>query len=101
MKTFFTAVGECLRNRNYRLLLLGLLFLSATIGVRETLNSHMNLFFWELPATKIRAFALASPPAYILAFVFTARMHKRMVEKRSTAIFGITLVMFAAFRSLR
>ena len=99
MKTFFEAITDCLKNRNYRVLLLGLLFLSATIGVRETLSSHMNLFFWELPENKIRNFALASPPAYILAFIFTARLHHRL-EKRSTVIFAVGVLMFASVTPL-
>ncbi len=99
MKSFLEAIGDCLKNGNYRVLLLGLLFLSATIGVRETLSSHMNLFFWELPENKIRNFALASPPAYILAFIFTARLHHRL-EKRTTVIFAMCVLMFAAVTPL-
>jgi len=82
----------CLTNRNYRMLVIGLVCLSVVIGVHETLDSYMALFFWKLPADKIRAFGLATPPASILAFIVTARLHGRF-EKRATLVAAaVTLV---------
>ena len=94
LKMFFGAMGDCVRNDNYRMLLLGMLFLSATLGVRETLHSYINLFFWELKASDIKNFALASPPAYVIAFIFTVRLH-RVLEKRGTVILAMLVVIFA------
>ena len=95
LRTFLDASFDCLKNPSYATLLLGLLFLSATLGTRETIGSYMNLFYWELPATKIRQFALASPPAYIIAFVLTARLHRRF-DKRAAIIGAVLVVVFAA-----
>jgi Na+/melibiose symporter-like transporter len=63
--------------------------------VRETLDSYLALFFWQLPADKIRAFGLATPPASILAFILTARFHDRF-EKRNTLVAGVVTMVGAA-----
>jgi Na+/melibiose symporter-like transporter len=94
LKALFAAMGHCLQNRNYRMLLIGLLCLSATIGVRETLSSYTGLFFWELKELQLRNFALSSPPAYILAFIFIARLHRKL-DKRTTIIGSMVLVIFS------
>ena len=90
------AVGECLGNRNYRMLLLGLVFIGAAAGLRENLGSFMNLFFWELEEEQIRWFAFASPPSYILAFLFVARLHGRF-DKRETLIGAVSMIVVAGF----
>jgi GPH family glycoside/pentoside/hexuronide:cation symporter len=96
LRIFFEDSFSCLRNLNYRNLLFGLLFLSAMIGTRETLQSYLGLFFWELPETKMRTFALASPPAFVISFFLTWRLH-RWFEKRSTIIgSGIVSMLGAA-----
>jgi Na+/melibiose symporter-like transporter len=95
LRLFFEDSFSCLKNRNYAMLLLGMLFLSATIGTRETLQSYLGLFFWELPATKMRTFALASPPAFIIAFIMTVRLH-RWFEKRAAIIGAVCVVVIAA-----
>ncbi len=85
----------CIRNPNYLMLLFGLFFLSATLGTRETLNAYVNLFFWELPEGQIRYFAFASPPGFVVAFIFTARFHS-WFDKRETIIASICGTVVAA-----
>lgn len=87
-------IGSCLQNRNYVMLLLGLVCLGAATGLRENLGSFMNLFFWELQEDQIRWFAAASPPSYVLAFVFTTQLHHRL-DKRETMLGAMTVVMLA------
>lgn len=94
LREMFGAIAACLKNDNYRALLLGLICISAMIGTRETLASHVSLYFWELPENKIRVFGLASPPAFIIAFITVARLHMRF-DKRS-AIVGAVVVMIIA-----
>ena len=84
-------VRSCLRSPNYRATLAGLMCLSATVGVRETVHSYVTLFFWELPANKLRVFGLATPPAFLVAFLITARLHRRF-DKRNTML-GSLIVM--------
>ena len=85
---------DCVANANYRNLLLGMFALSATIGVLETLQSYVSLFFWHLPEKTIRVFSLATPPAFILAFIVTVRLHRRY-DKRSTLIGALYVLVFA------
>jgi Na+/melibiose symporter-like transporter len=94
LSQMFSEIGGCLKNHNYRMTLLGLLFMSATTGLRETVHSYVSLFFWELPADKIRVFGLATPPAFILAFILTVKLHRRY-DKRNTII-GSMIVMVLA-----
>lgn len=84
-------IRPCLANRNYQMLLMGLVCLGAATGLRENLGSFMYLFFWELPEDTIRWFAAASPPAYLLAFALTARLHARF-DKRETLIGAMVVV---------
>jgi Na+/melibiose symporter-like transporter len=87
-------IRECVQNRNYLMMLLGLFFVSATAGTRETVNSYSNLFFWELPPAKIKIFALASPIGFILAFFVTVWLH-RAFDKRRTMIGALCLMTFS------
>ena len=85
----------CLQSSNYRAALVGLLCISVTMGVRETLNAYVSLFFWELPATKIRVFGTVTPPAFLCAFFLTVRLHRRF-EKRNTIMFSLLVLAFAS-----
>jgi len=91
MRELFREIQACLRNRNYTALLLGFLLLSATLGTRETLQPLTSLFFWQLPEKGIRVFGLASPPAFVLAFFLTARLHARY-DKRATILASVVVV---------
>lgn len=86
LRQLFSEIKGCMSNRNYRMLLLGLIFLSATTGTRETVSSYASLFFWELPENKIRVFGLASPPAYIVAFILAVRLHRKYDKRNSIVI---------------
>lgn len=88
-------IRDCLRNENYRVLVIGLVLMSATLGTRETLSSYVSLFFWELPENKIRIFGLASPPAFVVAFFLTVRLHDRF-DKRATIIGGLIATVIAS-----
>jgi len=81
-------VHSCLENRNYRTLVLGIFFLSATLGLHETLNSHIAVFFWELPTNQIRYMVIGAPIGLTLAAFITPRAHVRW-SKRNSLIAGI------------
>ena len=94
LRQLFSEIAQCMSNRNYRMLLLGLICLSATTGTRETVSTYASLFFWELPESKIRVFGLASPPAYIVAFILAVRLHRKFDKKNS--ILGALIVLCLA-----
>jgi Na+/melibiose symporter-like transporter len=85
----------CIRNRNYRMLLGGLVLLSATLGTRETLNAYVSLFYWDLRENQIRVLGLATPPAFIAAFVLAVRLHSRF-DKRNTLLGAVLMMVLAS-----
>ena len=94
LKQMWSEILDCLGNRNYKNLLIGYFCLSATLGTLETLQSYVSLFFWQLPEKSIRVFGLASPPAFILAFIITVRLHRKF-DKRHTILGSLYLLAFA------
>lgn len=85
-------IRGCLTNRNYRMLLFGLVCLGAAQGLRENLGSFMNLFFWELPEDTIRWYSVGTPLSYIIAFLFTARLHARL-DKREALVVATSIML--------
>ena len=85
---------QCFRNRNYLWLLLGMLCLAATNGVRETMSAYVNLFFWELEPNQLRFFGLTTPIAFVIAFIATPRLHGRF-DKQLTMIGAVGVYVLA------
>ena len=82
---FLKDVWLALQNRNYLVLLIGFLFLSATLGTRETVNLHTNTYFWGLMPEEIRYFSLVALAGPIIGFLAAAPLHERF-EKKATLI---------------
>jgi Na+/melibiose symporter-like transporter len=95
VKEFVRDAKSALANRNYLLLLVGYLLLSATLGVRETIGLHMNTYFWELVPAQIRYFALFALVAPLAGFAVTARLHERYEKKPVLIVALIGLLIFA------
>ncbi len=76
---------KVLRNRNYLFLLLGLLFLSITIGMRAAFNNYMNLYYWEFSTSQIANFVIGSVIGYASGFLFAVRLHRRF-DKRAVIV---------------
>jgi GPH family glycoside/pentoside/hexuronide:cation symporter len=92
-----TEMWQAWQNPNYRALLLGLLFLSATLGIRETLGLHMGTFFWDLSSEQIRLYIFAFLAGIIAAFLLAPALN-RWLDKRATIL--VTLVGFAGIGTL-
>lgn len=88
-------VWACLKNANYLTLMIGLVLLSATLGVRETLGSYVNLFFWELEEGQIRFFGLITPPAFVVAFFAVPRLHEKF-DKKGTIVASVVGLIVAS-----
>ncbi|NOX50310.1 MAG: MFS transporter [Gammaproteobacteria bacterium] len=86
-KDFFGDIGKVLRNRNYVYLLLGLLFLSITLGMRAAFNNYMNIYFWEFDTSLIANLVFASIIGYALGFMFTPKLH-RIFDKRNIIVWS-------------
>jgi len=87
-RSLLSEVRFCLRNRNYQMLILGMIWLSATLGLHETLSAHIGLFFWELDEQQIGLMALMAPPGLIAATMMAPRLHV-WIGKREALILGI------------
>ncbi|MCB1693348.1 MAG: MFS transporter, partial [Pseudomonadales bacterium] len=92
-------LGDCLdafNNHNYRMLLIGYLLLSATLGIRDTIGLHMNTYFWELVPEQIRFIPLFVGIAPFIGFFATAPLHERFEKKPVIIGTLIALLIFAA-----
>jgi len=76
---------EAIQNRNYLFLLIGLFFLSMTIGTHETLAIYMTTFFWELSPYQIGFLALNNIIGFHLGFFLSSVIHERF-DKRWTIV---------------
>jgi GPH family glycoside/pentoside/hexuronide:cation symporter len=83
LNNLFRDIAMVFKNRNYLYLLLGLLFLSITLGMRAAFNNYMNIFYWEFLPDLIRWFVIGSIGGYLAGFLLTFRLHK-IFDKRST-----------------
>ena len=83
-----------LKNRNYLYLLLGLFFLSITIGMRAAFNNYMNIFYWEFSTSQIANFVIGSLVGYVSGFLFSVALHKRF-DKRAVIVAAAVVMAFA------
>jgi GPH family glycoside/pentoside/hexuronide:cation symporter len=74
-------MSSAIKNRNYLYLLLGLFFLSVTIGTHETLGLYMGTFYWEFTDQQIAALIISNVIGYAIGFATAARLHS-LIEKR-------------------
>jgi Na+/melibiose symporter-like transporter len=81
----FDEMRGALGNRNYRALVLGLMLLSGTLGIHQTLNLHMHTYFWELTSEQLTLFVIGGPIGFWAAFLITARLNLRF-DKRPTIV---------------
>ena len=76
---------DALQNRHYVFLLLGLFFLSVTIGTHETLSIYMATFYWELTPFQIGWLIVNNVIGFHLGFMLTSLTHTRF-DKRWTIV---------------
>ncbi|NKB99796.1 MAG: MFS transporter [Pseudomonadales bacterium] len=93
LPNLYSDLAAVLKNRNYLFLLLGLLLVSITVGMRAAFNQYMNIFYWELLPSEIRWFVLGSATGYIAGFFFAYKLHRRF-DKRATMLVAVTCYAF-------
>lgn len=91
----FRDIRATLRNRNYRALVWGLLFLSASLGIYETLGAVVGTYYWGLTPSDLSKYSFASAFGFGGAFFFAARLHGRF-DKRPMIITGIAINVLAS-----
>ena len=91
---FYSDIWMVMQNRNYLYLLLGLFFLSLTIGTHETLAIYMGTFFWELTPQQIGFLILNNILGVHVGFFLAARLHHRFDKRWTIALSAIGLSVF-------
>lgn len=94
-RRFLIEAVSVFTNRNYRMLFYGLLCLSATLGIRETLGAHMGLYFWEFQPWQLGLFPFPAIAAYFVCVSIVAPLNRRF-EKSRTMGMAIGFMVFAA-----
>ncbi|MDH5216104.1 MAG: MFS transporter [Gammaproteobacteria bacterium] len=95
LKTIYILVRNCLRNRNLVYLVAGMALFNLTMGIRDSIHSYMNLYYWVLDEGQIRFFGAAVIPGALLAFIIAPLSHRRFA-KHSVAMFSIFFAILAA-----
>ncbi len=96
LREFILDSKSALTNRNYLVLLIGYLLLSATLGTRDTIGLHMNTYYWELLPEQIRYFVLVALIAPVVGFVATPRLHDKFEKKPVLIASLVGLLVFAS-----
>lgn len=94
-RQFIDDVISAMSNRNYLMLLIGYVLLSATLGTRDTIGLHMNTYYWELLPEQIRYFTIVGLFAPIIGFLVTAPLHDRFEKKPVLITCLVLLLLFA------
>lgn len=95
LREFARQTTVVFRNSNYRMLFFGLLCLSPMIGVRETLNANMGLYYWELPPSLLGVLPTVSFASYLVSMSLVVYLNKRF-EKGGTMRGAVLLALTAA-----
>lgn len=82
---FIRDVGKAFSNRNYTMLITGYFCLTMTNGLRQGLSLYVGTYFWKLQSSELRWLFLASTIGSLVAFVATARLHRRF-DKKATIV---------------
>lgn len=84
---FLKDIGKIMRNRNYVWLLVAYLFNSLMIGLRGAISLYMATFFWGFTSEQVRLYIVGSFVGYIVALLFSGRMHGKF-NKRPVIIWS-------------
>ena len=90
--TAWTVIGdlrETLRNRNFLLLFIGLLFSHTLTGTVEALRIYLSTYFWGFGPSELRWFALAALGAFAALFIIP--FLNRRFDKRTLLVATMTI----------
>lgn len=72
-------------NMSFRSLFIGTMLVAVAIGMVQTLNVHLNVYFWKLPSSAIAFLATGALIGWIVGIVLARPMHRRF-DKKPTII---------------
>ncbi|MEM8497962.1 MAG: MFS transporter [Pseudomonadota bacterium] len=92
---FFREILSLLDNRNYRYLLLGFFGFMISVGFKETFDTFVNTYFWELKPKDIRWFGLAGLPAVITGAILAPKLMDTFDRKPVLIAALLSMAIFA------
>ncbi|WP_339844411.1 MFS transporter [uncultured Halopseudomonas sp.] len=70
-------------NTSFRSLFLGTMLVAISIGIVQTLNMHLNVYFWQLSSSSIAFLAVGVLVGWPVGIMLAAPLHKRFDKKRT------------------
>ena len=86
MKRPFLELWEALHNYSFRWLFGGVLIVFMMVGVDQSLNLHMNTYFWELQSEGNFAFFVATPIGALIGTFFATKFNVLFDKKPSIVV---------------
>lgn len=68
-------------NVSFRSLFIGTMLVAVSIGIVQTLNMHLNVYFWQLSSASIAFLAIGLLMGWPVGIVMTAPLHRRLDKK--------------------
>ena len=92
--SFFRELAVVMRNRSYRMVVLGLLFASVAGGFNDVVGLYMNTFFWEFTAQEIAMFVGAIALAVLVAAPLARPISERWDKKQAAVALAGFAILF-------
>ena len=95
IKQVFIDTAEALRNVSFRWVVIGLLMISAPVGVGTALQLYMNTFFWGVPSEQLIYVLGATPIGTLLGYMFAPKLGQYLEKRQSLILGALGWVVFA------
>ena len=92
---FLRQIASTFKNRNYVVILVGFFFFMIASGIYDTLNIHINTYFWELLPNQIRWFGLVGAVSAITGALLSPIM-MRLLDRKPVMLVSLTLTTICA-----
>jgi Na+/melibiose symporter-like transporter len=73
-------------NVSFRALFVGTMLVAVSIGIVQTLNMHLNVYFWQLSSSAIAFLAIGLLVGWPVGIMLAAPLHRRFDKKRTIIV---------------
>lgn len=95
LMAFLRQIVGTFKNRNYLVILVGYFFFMIASGIYDTLNIHINTYFWELKPNQIRWFGLVGAIAAITGALLSP-LFMRLFDRKPVMLISLTITTICA-----